>query len=206
MSSRICKTTKAHGEGSTHKFRRFTALSSRKSKQKLQFWLDGIFRPRKGRGITSSGFRLPHSKAIRFSILVLFVVAGVALSIAPFSRIERFALPRATGSIAPRGGTIHWRWRPQKNQRIFWCDTHAVGRNKGLIESKKTIINTKKRPNMHQQHCKIISWEVRLKKPPINTCGNDISKYSTQFKTKHQRQHKENLQVFTEQLKTENKL
>lgn len=103
MSSRICKTTKAHGEESNHKFRRFTALSSRKSKQKLQFWLDGIFRPRKGRGVTSSGFRLPHSKAIRFSILVLFVVAGVALSIAPFSRIERFALPRATAALPPEG-------------------------------------------------------------------------------------------------------
>lgn len=59
---------------------------------------------------------------------------------------------------------------------------------------------------MHQQHCKIIFWEVRLKKPRINTCENDISKYSTQFKTRHQRQHKENLQVFTEQPKTGNKL
>ena len=59
---------------------------------------------------------------------------------------------------------------------------------------------------MHQQHCKIIFWEVRLKKPRINICGNDISKYSAQFKTRHQRQHKENLQVFTEQPKTRNKL
>lgn len=59
---------------------------------------------------------------------------------------------------------------------------------------------------MHQQHCKIIFLEVRLIKPRINTCGNDISKYSTQFKTRYQRQHKENLQVFTEQPNTGNKL
>ena len=125
MSSRICKTTKAHGEESTHKFRRFTALSSRKSKQKLQFWLDGIFRPRKGRGVTSSGFRLPHSKAIRFSILVLFVVAGVALSIAPFSRIERFALPRATAALPQRGYNTLTLEAPAKSTNILVRNTRG---------------------------------------------------------------------------------
>ena len=103
MSSRICKTTKAHGEGTTHKFRRFTTLSTRKSNLSPQIRLEDILRARKARGFTSSGFRLPHSKAIRFSILVLFAIAGVALSIAPFSRIERFTLPRATAAFSPEG-------------------------------------------------------------------------------------------------------
>lgn len=206
MSSRICKTTKAHGEESTHKFRRFTALSSRKSKQKLQFWLDGIFRPRKGRGVTSSGFRLPHSKAIRFSILVLFVVAGVALSIAPFSRIKRFALPRAPRQHCPQRGYNTLTLEAPAKWTIILL-RHTRGWEKQRIDREQ------KHDHKHKKTSKYASTtlynnflEVRLKKPQINTCGNDISKYSTQFKTRHQRQHKENLQVFTEQPKTGNKL